>query len=255
MSLTQAQRLVEIHNLPTPALDYLGALQEELEATRPPERASRAQINTWLRRHGIQALVRSRPAAMAALGLLTKVDLRGLLEHLLISNVSVDDVSQLVGDLVGAAVQPKTIRLFQHYFWSFDRLSTTEALSFFGAYPEIEGEVLLACYRRKDKFFALWKLGFTFELDREEAFRNMFVEGCMRFTELRDKPGDVRVAKQAKLWEEVVMSADAKLAGDSAEFRSLLQELQSIGINLGARKISSVDELVRKAEEEERNNE
>ena len=102
---------------------------------------------------------------------------------------------------------------------------------------------MLACYRRRSVEFALWKLGYEFELDREEAFRKMFLEAMMRFTETGDMRNKESTAKTAKSWSEIALAADDRLSGGSAELRKLLGELQNIGIQLGARAISSLDTI------------
>lgn len=241
LSHEQIAESARMSGMPDPSVAYLRDLSDKLQETRPPRfdlgnSASRA----WVRRQRIMSMAVGQKYALQAREILGDTKVRPVVETLIISDASLEDVSKYTREITGKKLSKKAIDLYRHYFWNRQLLSSSEWLAFLDSYEN--GDALKLCYKQGLEY-ALWRLGYRVELSQQDVLRSVFHESAMRFFETTNSPNNRDTAMTAKMWAENIFKATEELNKTGDEVRQVLDELKTVAIKLGKRDISSIEEL------------
>tara|TARA_B100000131_G_scaffold166520_1_gene160994 strand:- start:16635 stop:17405 length:771 start_codon:yes stop_codon:yes gene_type:complete len=241
MSLEQIAETAVMYEMLEPEPGYLAELREKLLETRPtPFRIDFGPTKAWVRRQRIMSLAKEDKHAVEARNLLGDYKARPVLEGLLLSGMGAEEVASNLKEITGKDVSKRTIKMFKHYFWNLELLSTSQWLSYLKKHPE--GRVLKSCYSRGPEF-ALWKLGSSPELEQKAVIRGLFNESSMRFFETAGMPNSRETALTAKLWAENIFKATEELNRTGDAVQQVVDGLRDIAIKLGKRDVSSIQDL------------
>ena len=248
LSIEQICETAKLYEMPDPDPDYLVSLRNQLERTKPsPFRMDFADTRKWVRRQRIMSLAKEDKYAVQARDLLGNTKVRPALEALLISDTPVDEVPSYLKSITGQSVSKRVIKMYSHYFWNRELLSTSQWFDYFRLLDN--GRLLKSCYSRGTPY-ALWKLGHKFELQQKEVIRDLFRESSMRFFETTDMPNSKDTAMTAKLWAENIFKATEEMNKTGDAVSQVIDGLRDIAIKLGKRDISSVQDLGEIAKED-----
>ena len=241
LSLEQICEAAVLYEMPEPDTDYLLVIREQLERTKPsPFRLDFAETRKWVRRQRFMSLAKEDKYPVQARDLLGNTKVRPVLEALLIADTPLDSVALYIKDITGQAVTKRVIKMYSHYFWNRELLSTSQWFDYLRHHDN--GRLLKSCYSRGEAF-ALWKLGHKVELSQKEVIRDLFHESSMRFFETAEMPNGKETAMTAKLWAENIFKATEELNKTGDAVSQVIDGLRDIAIKLGKRDISSVQDL------------
>lgn len=212
-----------------------------------------AKVLEWIHAEKLWPAYTENADAKAAYAMLGEVHARRIVELLAVSNATPASIVGYLDEMVSYPVSPAAVRQYIFLFWNVNSLSARDWFAYFKMMEDNdpaasdfrpgEGGTLRDCFQLRNPVFALWKLGHRAEVARSDAFRSMFHEAVMRFTETSLVRNGLKTAQCGKLWAEVAFGADERLQGTSDNVKQILDELRDIRIRLGHRTISSVEEL------------
>jgi len=227
--------------MPDPSVSYLGSLADKLQETKPPRfDIANSASKAWVRRQRIMSMAVGQKYALQAREILGDTKIRPIVETLIISDASLEDISKYTQELTGTKLPKKSIDMYRHYFWNRQLLSSKEWLDFLDTYPN--GDILKKCYKQGLEY-ALWRIGYRVELSQQDVLRGVFHESAMRFFETSSSPNNRDTAMTAKMWAENIFKATEELNRTGDEVRQVLDELKNVAIKLGKRDISSIEDL------------
>lgn len=241
-SYDDLSRLLKSARFPVPSEEYVGELQSELRARKPPRTFTSPAGRMWLRKNRLYGLVLSTEDALAAKRLVHDHPMRERVESLLVAGLSSDAV---VAGLLCLSPRPfprKVVELYRHYFWDFSRMSVGDAHAFFSAYQNENGLRLRAFYGRGPEF-ALWKLGYQTDVPGDTAAHMVYLESFYRFAELHTFSNDQNVALSAQLWTNQMYKSLEHLSGGGKDMEQVVAQLSNLSLKLGRREISSIEDL------------
>lgn len=240
-TLDQIIQAARLYQMVPPTLEYLRALRDQLEATKPsPFRMTSGSTRAWVRRQRIMSMANNEPAAVEARELLSDNKIRAILETLLMTDVDLNKIVSHIHTLTGRAVSKEVVDRFRHYFWNRELMSLSDWNVYLDDYPG--GRELMSC-RKQGEEFAMWRLGHRVELSKQEILQMILHESAMRFAELNSFNNGMKTAMAAKFWaDNVFKSVDAlDRTGDSV--KQVVDNLREVAIKLGRRDISSVEKV------------
>lgn len=223
---------------------YIALLRAEITSSRPPQFVLRSTAGRkYLRGIKVISLATEAPDATAARDILCNARLRPVLEALIVSGMSLEEVVSSVETILGASVPIGVVRLYRHYFCNYSKMTPADCNAFFAGYRVSFGSKLRTFYNRGPEF-ARWKLGDTsLTVTVDKMVDNVLRESSMRFMELSTQPNSRDVALAAKMWTEQAMkAAEFKKASGSA-VKEAETALVKVSLQLGRREISSIDTI------------
>ncbi len=230
-----------LYQMVPPPLEYLRALRDQLEETKPsPFRMTSGATRSWVRRQRVMSMANNEPAAVEARQLLADNKLRPILEALLTADVGVDKVVKHVLTLTGRTLSKEVVDRYRHYFWNRDLMSLADWTAYLDEYPG--GRDLLSC-RKQGEEFALWKLGYRVELSKQEVLQTILHESAMRFVELNGYNNGMKTATAAKFWADNVFRSIEALDKGGDSVKQVVDSLRDLSIKLGRREVSSVERV------------
>lgn len=240
-TLEQIVQTANLYQMIPPTLEYLRALRDQLEQTKPsPFRMSSHATRNWVRRQRIMSMAAGEQSAVAARELLADNRLRPILETLLMTDLDLGKVVEHVYTLTGRTVSKEVVDRYRHYFWNRELMSLNDWNEYLADHPR--GRDLLSCQRQGEEF-ALWKLGHRVELSKQDILQTVLHESAMRFVELNGHHNGIKTATAAKFWAENVFKSIEALDRTGDSVKQVVDSLRELSIKLGKREISSVERL------------
>jgi len=232
-----------MYRMPEPSSEYLRGINAKLRETKPARfDITNSPTKAWVRRQRIMSMATEQRHALRARDLLGDTKIRPLLEALILSDASLEDISSYILEIGGQKVAQKTIDMYRHYFWNRELLSGREWFAYLDKYPD--GKMLQQCYKQGIEY-ALWRTGYRVDLPQKDVIRSVFHESAMRFFETTASPNNRDTAMTAKMWAENIFKATEELNRTGDEVQQVLEELRSVAIKLGKRDITSLESLKR----------
>ncbi len=266
MTISEAILVADSYGFIPPTTETLTFVRMELARGRPkPFKVESSEAIRWIRDNGLWAMHVETNHVTSARAILGQLQLRRVVEFLLAANTPHATVAEYAKDVLGVEIDAAAVQSYEHYFWDVNALTQRQWVAYFKQEFRAErkeqasngvrakdmtvpimaqtSKKLLDCMRMRSPEYALWQLGHRVELGRDQVLRSMFHEAAMRFTETSLMSNSLHTAQTAKLWTEVVMSTDDKLAGSGDQTQQLLDELRGIRIRTKESKVSSIEEL------------
>lgn len=240
-TLDQIVQAARLYQMVPPTLEYLRALRDQLDGTKPsPFRMNSGATRAWVRRQRVMSMANNDPAATEARELLSDNKIRPILETLLMTDIDLNKVVLHVHTMTGRAVSKEVVDRFRHYFWNRDIMSLSDWMAYLDDHPN--GRDLLSC-RKQGEEFALWKLGHRVELSKQEILQTIMHESAMRFVELNGYSNGMKTAMAAKFWADNVFKSVQALDQTGDSVKQVVDNLREVAIKLGRREISSVEKV------------
>jgi hypothetical protein len=221
--------MCDMYNMPAPRPEYLTSLGEDIMSARPEGDMTESSVKRWMRKQRVYSLAAGDDAACLARDMLTDPRTRESLECMLTAGVSAEDCAFYLAELTGVKVTKRSIEEFTHYFWDLSLLTSSELLLYLDRC--VNGVVLTDCWSSGEEF-ALWKLGYRVEIDKDETLKILLHEATMRFIETGKMVNSKDTAMTAKLWSEVVFKVLDEQSRSGDEIKGVVEELKSIAIRL-----------------------
>jgi len=266
MTIQEAILVADSYGFIPPTNETLTFVRLELARGRPkPFKPESTETIRWIRDAGLWSMHVETEHVTAARGILSQLQLRRVVEFLLAANSPHNVVSEYARDVLGIDIDAAAIAAYEHYFWDTNSLTQRQWVAYFkGEFHQerkdqaangvrakdmtvpimsLQSKKMLDTMRMRSPEYALWQLGHRVELGRDQVLGSMFHEAAMRFTETSLMSNCLHTAQTAKLWTEILMSSDDRLAGTGNQTQQLLEELRSIRIRTQEMKVSSIEEL------------
>jgi hypothetical protein len=241
LTLEQIAQTAAMYEMVAPDAGYLRDLRAKLEQSKPsPFRLDFGRTKAWVRRQRIMSLAREEKSSVQARDILGNTKCRPVIEYLLLANMPPEEIANYTQKITGKRISKRVINMYSHYFWNRDLLSVDQWMSFFEKHPR--GDILKSCYSQGAEY-ALWRLGYRVDLPLDDVFRSVFHESAMRFMETSGYPNTKDTAMTAKMWAESLFKASEALTRSGDPMKAVMNEIRDIAINLGSRKISSLEDL------------
>lgn len=228
-SVADVQQHAKFLGFPPPPEDYLLSLRESMEHSRPkPMSLDRQDCRDWLRQQGLFGLCYQNDYVRGAMEILWDGEMRPSVEALLLSGISLEQVSESMLKICGTAPKKELLEFYCHFFWNVKHLRQDEWMDFLVNYPQ--GHYLKVCYISKPEY-TLYHLGLGGSVDSRTQMEEMATQAYYRSEELRAEPTTELTARALKHLADVRARIFEVTLGHS-QIGEILDEVRSIGMHL-----------------------
>ena len=237
--------LCENHGLVVPDVEDLASIARRTRASKPANCRKRSKnYLAWVREAGYWELYAgTRTMRIVTATVFNDYRLRQTIDYLLFANTEPYEVVVWIEDVLGVELTTDVVELYSKCFCDIRSMPPAQVIEFCKRMSKTEGFTLIDTYQLRSAEFALHKLGHRVEMPRDEVFKMMFQESAVRFAGTSLLPNNHFTAQTAKSWAEVAMLADNKMGGEEDAKDQILQSLQDLRIELGAKKVTTVEDL------------
>ncbi len=238
---------VQYLGYPAPMTNYVatirqGMMQDFPVDYDPTDRYNRETLK-YLRKHKISTLHDPNDAdAREASQLLIDIQIRKVIEQLLLGRVPSREISARLSERFRKVVGASAIDVFGHYFFNCPIMRTNDWVQFFEQYDRSDAQRAMTIVNNGPTM-ALHVAGFRQELESKEMLREMMEAVMFDFRDWKSQPRSVDKTKALTALTKAASQIDERMSESSTAIQDHLQAFKAWKIKQSEKSVKSIDEL------------